>query len=68
MGTIVLHHIMIRGIDRRKIFINGRIGMNMLEGLAGNPNGLLLRDIHPDHQIEANALFSKNQKSVTKIK
>ena len=30
----VLHHIMIRGIDRRKIFINGRIGMNMLEGLA----------------------------------
>ena len=68
MGTIVLHHIMIRKIDHRKIFINGRIGMNMLEGLTENPKGPLLRDIHPNHQIEANALFSKNQKSVTKIK
>ena len=70
----VLHHIMIRGIDRRKIFINGRIGMNMLEGLAEiqmacyygifTPNPVLIPGPSTYcHRIEANALFSKEQNS-----
>ena len=44
----VLHHIMIRGIDRLKIFINGRDRDEYAWGTGWNPKGLLLRDIHPE--------------------
>ena len=44
----VLHHIMIRGIDRLKIFINGRDRDEYAWGTGWNPNGLLHWCIHSE--------------------